>query len=118
MEREHLIRVSLRHYTAAQFTSLLKQFGFEDQLLLGQSLTPIGRLRSSVRRELNKLDANPFVRVGRLIQRIVRNRTDTAVVLAEQAEDFEIEPVSSAKECDDLGRNGPFVLVCVAKFKK
>jgi SAM-dependent methyltransferase len=108
----------VREYTATQFVSLLKECGFKDQILLGQSLTPIGRLRSSVRGELNRVYANPFARVGRFIQRTVRNRRDTGVVLPEQPEDFEIEPVASSKECENLGRNGPLVLVCVAKCEK
>jgi len=105
-------------YTATQFVSLLKESGFSDQLLFGQSLTPMGRLRSSVRGELNKLYANPFTRIGRFIQRTVRNRRDAGVVLPEQPEDFEIEPVGSSKECEDLGHDGPLVLVCVAKCEK
>ena len=105
-------------YTATQFVSLLKEFGFKDEILLGQSLTPIGRLRSGVRAELNKVYANPFARVGRFIQRTVRNRRDAGVVLPEQPEDFVIEPIASSKECEDLGRNGPMVLVCVAKSEK
>ena len=105
-------------YTASEFVALLKEFGFNVQVLLGQSLTPIGRLRMSVRAELNKAYTNPFARVGRLIQRIVRNRKDMGVVLPEQPEDFEIEPIASSQACEDLGRNGPLVLVCIAKCTK
>jgi SAM-dependent methyltransferase len=102
-------------YTASQFLALLKECGFNVQVLLGQSLTPLGRLRTSVRAELNKVYANPFTRVGRVIERMVRNRKGMGVVLPEQPEDFEIEPIASTKACEDLGRNGPLVLVCIAK---
>jgi cyclopropane fatty-acyl-phospholipid synthase-like methyltransferase len=105
-------------YTASQFVALLKESGFNNQALLGQSLTSFGRLRTSVRAELNRVYANPFARMGRFIQRMVRNRKDMGVVLPEQPEDFEIKPIVSSKACEDLGRNGPLVLICIANCEK
>lgn len=103
-----------REFTAPEFKSLLTEAGFRNVALFGQRTTALGRLRSELRAELNTLRFNPLMRTGKLLQRVLRGRKSNSAPLPETLDDFEITSLVAAEECDALGSDGPFVLVCIA----
>lgn len=105
-----------REFTAPEFKGLLAEAGFRNVSLFGQKTTALGRLRSDLRAELNTLRFNPLMRMGKLLQRVLRGRKSNSSSLPETLDDFEIIPLASAEECDALGSDGPFVLVCIASL--
>jgi 2-polyprenyl-3-methyl-5-hydroxy-6-metoxy-1,4-benzoquinol methylase len=102
-------------YSAAEFVRLLERAGFGEIRLWGQQYTAIGRLRDQVRAELNRIHSNPFFRLGRLLQRMLRHPPPARAVLPESLDDFVLQPFSCAEELDRLGKQGPFVLVGIAR---
>ena len=102
-----------REYTASEFKALLESAGFGSVRLFGQRLSPIGSLRRDLRGEINRLRANPIVRVGFWLQRRLRGLA-LGPALPEQMGDFEIEPLASAADCEREGAGGPFVLMAIA----
>ncbi|HEX6985113.1 MAG TPA: class I SAM-dependent methyltransferase [Planctomycetaceae bacterium] len=103
-----------KEYTPAELLAAAREAGFPNAELFGQCYTPIGRLRSAARAEINRLRSNPFQRLGTWAQRVVRGRPAPGPALPEQLDDFEIVPFASAEECDRLGPGGPFVLILCA----
>ena len=99
-----------REYTMAEFVELLAEGGFAAPSLFGQRYTPMGRMREDLRAELRVLRANPFFRLGRLLQERLRGR-HFAPPLPERTDEFELVPVST--EADTQGAEVPFVLVAV-----
>lgn len=106
-----------KEYSAAEFVTLLDQAGFSEIRLWGQQFTEIGRLRDAIRAELNRVHSNPFFRLGRLLQRVLRFHPSTWAILPESSDDFELQPFPGAEELDRLGKRGPFVLVGTARKK-
>lgn len=104
----------LKEYSAPELVTLLHTAGFDDVQLYGQQLTSIGKLKRDIREELNRLASNPFVRCGRWLQRVLRNVRSPRIVLPDTKDDFEIVPMSPP-ECQSLGAEGPFVLICSAR---
>lgn len=104
-----------REYKASEFETMLVEAGFREVSLYGQRLTPLGKFRKDIRAEINKLRSNPFARLGRWLQKLIRGHRDGGVALPEQLDDFEIVPLGSARECDTLLTEGPFVLICLAR---
>ena len=100
-----------KEYKPEELIQILKESGFNEIELYGQRLTVTGRLRQQFRSELNSIHSNPFIRVGKLIQKIFRNRKPSAI-LPEQKEDIEIVKYS-AEEVNREGLNGPFVLIAI-----
>lgn len=103
-----------KEYTPEELVFILSAAGFSSIDLFGQQMTLIGNLREQMRAELNKLNSNPFMRVGRKIQKLMRGHRFTAV-LPEQTEDFEIKLYNSPQDISSAGANGPFVLIAVCK---
>ena len=101
-----------KEYTPAEFMEILLSTGFSNIKLYGQKLTETGKLRDQFRAELNRIYSNPFIRLGRLVQKILRKRPYLAV-LPEQLEDFEIESYATPDEIANAGSNAPFVLIAV-----
>ncbi|RTL57197.1 MAG: class I SAM-dependent methyltransferase [Sphingobacteriales bacterium] len=101
-----------KEYSFEEFYSILSDHGFTGIQMFGQQFTGIGRLRERVRNELFIIHSNPFMRMGRLIQRLLRGHRVTAL-LPEQAEDFEIKQYDNAAQLNQLGKTGPFVLLAV-----
>lgn len=101
-----------KEYQPQELIEILSKAGFSNINLYGQQMTAIGKLRSQFRAELNKVNSNPFMRLGRLIQKIIKGHQYNAV-LPEQAEDFEITFYNSPDEINTLAGNGPFVLIAV-----
>jgi SAM-dependent methyltransferase len=101
-----------KEYQPQELIEILSKAGFLNIKLYGQQMTAIGKLRSQFRAELNKINSNPFMRLGRLVQKIVKGHQYNAV-LPEQAEDFEIAFYNSPDEVNALAENGPFVLIAV-----
>ena len=93
----------------------LEHAGFGGITLWGQEYTEIGRLRDQVRAEINRIHSNPFFRLGRLLQRVLRHHPSAWAVLPESLDDFVLQPFSRAQELDQLGKAGPFVLVGIAQ---
>jgi SAM-dependent methyltransferase len=104
-----------KEYSAAEFIALLEQAGFGEIRLWGQEYTEIGRLRDQVRAELNRIHSNPFFRLGRMLQRILRHHPLAWAVLPESLDDFVLKPFARAEELDQLGKQGPFVVVGIAR---
>ena len=104
-----------KEYSAIEFVSLLEQAGFSEIRLWGQKYTEIGRLRDQVRAELNRIHSNPFFRLGRMLQRVLRHHPSVWAVLPESLDDFAMQSFSHAEELDRLGKTGPFVLVGIAR---
>ncbi len=103
-----------KEYSAAEFVELLERARFGAIQLWGQQYTPIGRLRDQVRAALNRIHSNPFFRLGRLLQRVLRGHPMNFAALPESLDDFSLEPYCRAEELDSLGEAGPFVLVAAA----
>jgi SAM-dependent methyltransferase len=101
-----------KEYTPGEFVRILSAAGFSSVNLFGQQMTSIGKLRAQIRAELHKINSNPFLRMGRTAQRLIRGHRFSAV-LPEQAEDFEIRPYSDPEELSRLGDSGPFVMIAV-----
>jgi SAM-dependent methyltransferase len=101
-----------KEYQPQELLELLSKAGFSNIKLYGQQMTAIGKLRSQLRAELNKVNSNPFMRLGRFIQKVFKGHQYNAV-LPEQAEDFEIVFYNSPDAINALAQNGPFVLIAV-----
>ncbi|MEO6327600.1 MAG: class I SAM-dependent methyltransferase [Ginsengibacter sp.] len=101
-------------YTAGELITLLKNEGFNDIKLFGQQFTLVGILRRQMRSELNRINFNPFIRLGNWVQHYVR-RISFNTVLPEQPEDFEILEYKYSDDIDSKKMNGPFVLIAVCK---
>jgi SAM-dependent methyltransferase len=95
-----------KEYTPEELEELLQEAGFSQITLYGQGLTPTGVFRQDIRAELNKINSNPFLRLGRLLQRILKGHRHPAT-LPEKITDFEITPKES------FGSNPPFVTIAV-----
>jgi SAM-dependent methyltransferase len=105
-----------KEYTPIELHELLAEEGFSNIIIYGQKVTDVGRLRSQFRGELNKLNSNPFVRLGRIFQKVFRGRKFNAI-LPEQLEDFEIVLYENLDEIVVEGEKGPFVLIAVCEKK-
>ena len=103
-----------KEYSPYEFIDILSSAGFQDIKLFGQQMTEIGILRDQIRFEINRLNSNPFIRFGRLIQKYLRGHKLSAV-LCEQSGDFKIEKYTKPEEIIELGLNGPFVLIATCK---
>ena len=104
-----------KEYSAHELVSLLQAAGFCDVRLWGQDYTAIGRLRDQVRAELNRIHSNPLFRVGRLLQRVLRGYPAQWAVLPESLDNFAITPIACDQDVDGLGKQGPFVLLAMAR---
>jgi SAM-dependent methyltransferase len=104
-----------KEYTAEELKSMLSTAGFTEIDIYGQQLTAIGKLRQQFRGELNRLNFNPFIRVGKWIQKILRATIFPKAILPEQMEDFEIINYSDTNKINLQGTEGPFVLIAVAR---
>ena len=96
-----------KEYTQQELYALLHEAGFLNVTLYGQAYTAAGIFRQQLRGELNKINSNPFVRLGRWNQRTFKGRSFGAT-LPEQLEDYEIIPEASFMS------NPPFVIITVA----
>jgi ubiquinone/menaquinone biosynthesis C-methylase UbiE len=103
-----------KEYQPSELVSLLSSAGFSSISLFGQQMTPIGKLRDQMRGEVNKIASNPFLRMGRAIQTVVRGHRFSAV-LPEQPEDFEVKNFPDSESINEMGGNGPFVLIAVCR---
>jgi hypothetical protein len=63
--------------------------------------------------ELFALRSNPFVRLGKWLQRILRGRRTVEALLPERNEDFQILACNSAADMTALGTDGPIVQIAV-----
>lgn len=104
-----------KEYSAREIVDLMQAARFRDLGLWGQDYTAVGRLRDQVRAELNRIHSNPLFRVGRLLQRVLRGYHARRAVLPESLDDFVITPFSCDQDVDRLGKQGPFVLLAVAR---
>ena len=95
-----------KEYTADELVKILSDHGFQNIRLFGQGYSAIGKLRDQIRSELNIINSNPFARLGRFIQKLLKGYTSKAV-LPEQIEDFEISLPG------DFIAKKPFVLIAV-----
>jgi cyclopropane fatty-acyl-phospholipid synthase-like methyltransferase len=99
-----------KEYTPAEFHQMLVEAGFQNIRLLGQRFTDRGRDREEIRAELNRIHQNPFMRLGRWMQRTFRGRTTETAILPERPEDFEFAPIVGDLAAAGAG-NGSFVLL-------
>ena len=102
-----------RDFDAHEFEQLLREAGFSNLRLYGQSLNALGRLREQMRAEVHRIRFNPIMRLGTWIQTRIRQLPKVPPALPEQIEDFDISP-SKADEIRAKGKDGPFVIVAVA----
>ena len=103
-----------KEYTVEEFVELLEKHGFSSIEIYGQKFTPIGKLRQEIHREFNRVNSNPFFRIGSMIQKKIRGVKFSAV-LPEQPEDIEIVHYSNHKGIGIENVNGPFVLIAVCR---
>ena len=101
-----------KEYKPEELIDLLSAQGFSNIRLYGQQLTAIGLLRQQMRGELNKLHSNPFTRIGKKLQSLVRGARFNSI-LPEQPEDFEIVSYPDPDCISRKGSTGPFVLIAV-----
>src|SRR5262249_24163 len=93
-----------KEYQPEELKNLFLGAGFSNITLYGQAYSQIGLFRQQARQELNRINSNPFMRLGRFIQKILKGHRYGAT-LPEQQEDFEIIPESS------FSTNPPFVIL-------
>ncbi len=98
-----------KEFTPKEFVDLISDAGFQSIKLYGQQYTQIGKLRNSLRHEINILRSNPFQRLGMWIQKIMKGHSFD-FPLPENKEDFEILEMT-IDECTILQKDGPFVLI-------
>jgi len=103
-----------KEYTVEELIGILSSTGFRNISVWGQQMTMIGKMRDQFRAELNKVNSNPFMRMGRKIQQLFKGYKFSAV-LPEQAEDFEIAAYNEPDEITRLGKSGPFVLIAICE---
>lgn len=103
-----------KEYTAAEFYGLLASSGFSNIKLFGQQLNLKGKIKNEIRSDLNRILSNPFVRAGAWIQQKLRG-TQRKPALKETTDDFEIISFENPAASDNLGKEGPFVLLAVAE---
>lgn len=103
-----------KEYKAVELYNLLESAGFINIQLFGQQFNIKGTIKNEVRADLNRLWSNPFIRLGRFLQTILRGRKFDPV-LKETEDDFEIARFKNAAEIDELGLKGPFVLIAIAE---
>jgi len=105
-----------KEYKAVELYQLLESTGFTNIQLYGQQFNLKGKIKNELRADLHRLWSNPFIRLGRFLQTILRGRKFDPV-LKETEDDFEIVRFKNAAEIDELGLQGPFVLIAIAEKK-
>ena len=105
-----------KEYTPGDLIILLEDAGFTQIDIYGQQLTAVGILRQQLRAEFNKLNSNPFVRIGQWFQKTFRG-SSFPNALPEQPEDFEIVRYPDTDIITQKGMKGPFVLIAVCRKK-
>lgn len=103
-----------KEYNPNELSQLLLNEGFKDITMYGQHATVIGNLRKQFRGELNRIYSNPFVRLGKFIQKILRGHKYSAI-LPEKPGDFEMKLYKNPSDIIDMGLDGPFVLIAVCE---
>ena len=101
-----------KEYEPTEFYNLLINAGFKNVKIFGQQLSSIGSLREDMRSELNKVNSNPFLRIGSLIQKYLRGHNNT-ITLPEKLEDFDISEYQNCQEVQTITKNRPFVLIAI-----
>jgi ubiquinone/menaquinone biosynthesis C-methylase UbiE len=104
-----------KEYRASELVELVQTAGFKNIRLFGQTYSSLGLLRNEMRKELNRLHHNPWIRLGKWMQRKTRGIDSSYVVLPEQVEDFEMIKFADPQECEKMLSEGPFVLIAVAQ---
>lgn len=102
-----------KEYTPRELIEILQKCGFKNIELYGQFYSEIGILRNQFRSELQRLHSNPFIRLGKKIQKILRGIKERAL-LPEMEVDFIIEKISENKTNKEIVGD-PFVLIAVAR---
>lgn len=102
-----------KEYTPEEFNQIITSAGFRSITLYGQQYTEKGKIKNEIRAELNMIVSNPFVRLGRKLQKLLKGH-EFGFVLPEKADDFILVPYSSPVSVSALGADGPFVLLAVA----
>lgn len=102
-----------KEYAPEEFLEMLNSIGFSEIQLFGQQYTETGKLREMIRGELYILHSNPFVRIGKWMQKVLKGHQFGAL-LPEQESDFEIVAYGSAQQISQQKKQGPFVLMAVA----
>lgn len=104
-----------KEFKPSEFIELLKNVGFNHIELFGQQYSDIGELRNDIRHEINTLRSNPLTRFGMWVQDKLKGHK-FQYPLPEREVDFEIKKYS-VEECDNLKKEGPFVLIAVCQKK-
>lgn len=103
-----------KEYKPDELAEMLQQAGFSSVEMYGQRLTVFGKFRQQIHAELNTLHSNPFVRMGKMIQKVLKGHKFPAI-LPEQPEDIEVVKYNNISDFYKEGVNGPFVLIAVVK---
>lgn len=104
-----------KEYSPSELMELVSNEKFKEIRLFGQQFTAIGEIRNQRRNEYHRLyKRNLFLRAIRKIKFMI-SRKKNRVHLAEQIEDFECKEYNSIKAIEELGKQGPFVLMVVCK---
>lgn len=103
-----------KEYAPEEFSQIIAGAGFRKVSMYGQQYTVKGKIKNELRSELNKVISNPFVRFGRMIQKLLKGH-EFGFALPEKVDDFLIAPFSSPENISSLGIDGPFVLLAVAE---
>jgi 2-polyprenyl-3-methyl-5-hydroxy-6-metoxy-1,4-benzoquinol methylase len=103
-----------KEYTPEEFFNIIAAAGFTKIEVYGQQYTDKGKMKNEVRAELNKIVSNPFIRLGRRIQKLLKGH-EFGFTLPDKVDDFEIISYTSPGSISKCGTNGPFVLIAVAE---
>ena len=101
-----------KEYNPEELINMVFNAGFKKVELYGQYYSQTGLLRNQFRSELNRIHSNPFLRLGRWIQKILRGVQKRAV-LPEMLSDFEIKEFQI--EDSKTAMEQPFVLIAIAR---
>lgn len=100
-----------KEYIPEELVQILKISGFSKISLYGQYFSELGVLRNQFRSELNRINSNPFIRLGRFIQKTIRGIKHQAI-LPETESDFEIREFQNQRE-NLITEQKPFVLIAM-----
>lgn len=103
-----------KEYTPEELFKIIESAGFTHIQLFGQYHSKTGRLKSELRSELNRIHSNPFMRMGKWIQKNFRGIKDRAI-LPESENDFEIHEFLLPDIDHRHANQSPFVLIAVAE---
>lgn len=103
-----------KEYQPVELRDIIRSSSFTDVLLFGQYYSVTGILRNQFRSELNRIHSNPFMRLGKWMQNVLRGAKNRAI-LPELISDFEIRDLGETGATVNEPEQQPFVLIAIAR---